>query len=265
MQLLLGCDPELFLRSGKKNISAHDVGIPGTKAAPFKVGRGALQIDGTALEFNIEPAASQDEWLMNIDDVLAEMKSMLPRGMKMDIKAVVHYAKEYMDGLPLSAKLLGCDPDYNAYTAAVNNAPDQHPTMRTAAGHVHLGWTNNQDPLVPQHFSACCTMVKELDLFLGIPSVILDEDIERKEMYGKAGAFRPKPYGVEYRVLSNFWLTDINLKAWVWNATNRAFDNMVTKGKIVDEELSYRIEHVINSNDKVEAKKLIETFSLIMP
>jgi hypothetical protein len=39
----------------------------------------------------------------------------------------------------------------------------------------------------------------------------------RRELYGKAGAFRPKPYGVEYRVLSNRWLNSEALIRWVYN------------------------------------------------
>jgi hypothetical protein len=33
-----------------------------------------------------------------------------------------------------------------------------------------------------------------------------DKDKERRKLYGKPGAFRPKPYGCEYRVLSNAWV-----------------------------------------------------------
>jgi hypothetical protein len=33
-----------------------------------------------------------------------------------------------------------------------------------------------------------------------------DKDTERRKLYGKPGAFRPKPYGCEYRVLSNAWV-----------------------------------------------------------
>jgi hypothetical protein len=64
--ILIGADPELFVftRSGKP-VSAHDL-IPGTKYEPHEVGNGAVQVDGVAAEFNIDPAANEDEFFFNI-------------------------------------------------------------------------------------------------------------------------------------------------------------------------------------------------------
>jgi hypothetical protein len=45
-------------------------------------------------------------------------------------------------------------------------------------------------------------------------------------MYGAAGAFRPKPYGVEYRVLSNAWLQSEELMAWVYRTTTKAITDL---------------------------------------
>jgi hypothetical protein len=49
-----------------------------------------------------------------------------------------------------------------------------------------------------------------------------DKDATRRQLYGKAGAFRPKPYGMEYRVLSNRWLDSEPLMRWVYNTLQTA-------------------------------------------
>src|SRR3546814_9474953 len=55
-------------------------------------------------------------------------------------------------------------------------------------------------------------------------------------MYGAAGAFRTKPYGVEYRVLSNAWLKDSKLMSWVYKNTILGF-NALLSGRRVYEDI----------------------------
>lgn len=53
-----------------------------------------------------------------------------------------------------------------------------------------------------------------LDLFVGIPSVLVDRDPNasiRRKVYGRAGEYRLPKYGIEYRTLSNFWMTSYPL------------------------------------------------------
>ena len=49
----IGADPEVFVADSLTNtfVSAHDL-VPGTKLEPFAVNKGAVQVDGMALEFN---------------------------------------------------------------------------------------------------------------------------------------------------------------------------------------------------------------------
>ena len=55
LNLLFGADPELFVRHKvtRQLTSAHTL-IPGTKASPFSVPKGGIQVDGVAAKFNIE-------------------------------------------------------------------------------------------------------------------------------------------------------------------------------------------------------------------
>ena len=205
MKLSIGADPEIFMTNEQGLVrSAHGI-IPGTKEEPHAVPFGAIQVDGMALEFNIEPALNSYDFVRNINTVMREMKKSLPEGYGFAIKGHHHFPPEYMKKQPDESLELGCDPDFNAYTKAPNYAPDGRTTLRTAAGHLHFGWCEGET-LDDWFFNLCCDFVQHLDLSVGIYCYMLDKDTERKALYGKAGAFRPKPYGLEYRTPNNAWL-----------------------------------------------------------
>lgn len=258
MQILLGADPEIFVKKQGNAISAHGM-IPGTKKDPFKVENGAVQIDGTALEFNIDPAENEGQFVHNIQTVMEKLKGMLPPGHEFDIVPARYYEKPYFDTLPIEATELGCDPDYNAYYRTINIRPDAATTLRTAAGHVHIGWTKGVDPFHKGHFQMCCQLTKQLDYYLMLGSLFLDPDQERRKLYGKRGAFRPKPYGCEYRVLSNFWLKSPALIKWVFNQTHLAVKDLMEgytpfkKNSVTEEYISY----VLNSSTLSEAENYL--------
>jgi hypothetical protein len=213
-----GCDPEFFiLNADGKIVSAHDL-LPGTKDNPYKVDKGAIQVDGVAAEFNIDPAETFEEFDGNISTVMKTMLSMLPKGYKASVVPSVIFDEEEWARIPPSAKELGCMPDFNAWTESVNPAP--RPTverMRTASGHLHIGWTEGASLDDVQHIMNCNDLVKQLDWYLGGWSLSQDADKDRRILYGRAGACRYKPYGVEYRVLSNFWITTKSRRLSVWD------------------------------------------------
>ena len=209
MKILIGCDPELFVqhRDSGDFISAWGL-CQGTKHAPLPVEKGAVQVDGMALEFNIDPAECEDEFVNNIYTVLGEMSRYVPAGYKLTAVPTAEFSQEVWNHVPEAAKELGCDPDYNAYTGDVTPKPDGNRTFRTGAGHVHIGWTNIKDKYAPEHFHICCELIKAIDEAVQPFIKQHDPDKKRQELYGAPGCFRPKNYGVEYRSPSNFWVND---------------------------------------------------------
>lgn len=255
----IGCDPELFVSKGGIPVSAHTL-IPGTKEHPHGVDNGAIQVDGTALEFNTLPAETSEQFVFNVSSVLAQLRELVPEEYEFNITPSVEYPEEYIRTLPREAVELGCNPDYNAYSGGQNEPPNgEATTLRTASGHIHIGWTEGEDPLHPVHMEQCCLFVKQLDAVLGVLSLLVDPDTKRRELYGKAGAFRPKSYGVEYRVLSNFWIKDPAMVKWVFEATQWAFD-MLVEGTLLWELLSADPAETINTGYTPDARRAYRAF-----
>ena len=250
MTVLIGADPEVFVKQNGQIVSGYGL-IPGTKEQPYPVPKGAIQVDGMALEFNIVPAETSVEFVSNITSVLEILKKMVPDH-ELVLEAVAKFDKSYLDKQPKDAVRLGCDPDYNAYTERRNKSPDQRKLFRTAAGHIHIGWTNDIDIYDPEHIQTCIKAVKNLDIMLGVPSVLFDNQTERRELYGKAGAFRPKPYGVEYRVLSNKWLQSIKLMEFVYTTTFKTINDLFN-GKDLTQIVNNAVECIDNSNKELAA------------
>jgi len=256
MTLKIGADPELFLK--KKGVFYSGFGvIPGSKSLPYPVNRGAVQVDGMAVEFNILPAENRESFSENIQEVLKILRNMVPVDFDLAIESVAYFEKEYFKSQPRECKLLGCNPDYNAYTEEMNIPPNPRKPIRTAAGHIHLGWGEGIEPN-RGHFNRCFTLTKQLDFLLGIPSVVLDRGEERRKMYGQAGCFRPKQYGMEYRVLSNFWLKDTKLIEWVFDQAKRAFELLTEEGVNLHKELGDVARDIINKNNKEGAANLLQ-------
>jgi len=256
MEIKIGCDPELFLKKGDQFRSGYGI-VPGTKADPYKVKGGAVQLDGLAAEFNIDPASSKPEFISNINTVLAELRGMVPEDHVLDFSPVAHFEPGHMAEQPDHVKVLGCDPDFNAYTLKANDPPDAAMNMRTAAGHIHIGWQDDGNPEDELHLQACATLVKQLDFALGVPSVIHDPDVQRRAMYGRAGCFRPKSYGVEYRVLSNFWVQTEEMMAWAYDTTMNAVEDLMSGVKLFEQVTERELQRIINTSDVHAARNLM--------
>ena len=286
MSFTIGCDPELFLtkRDGTP-LSAHGA-VPGTKSEPHKVQSGAIQVDGMALEFNTDPVSldnSFTQFNLNINTVVQSLKEEVKKcgtegfkTSKLKIIPVQDFGEEIMAATPDEAKELGCDPDYSAYTKGPNPRPDGEVTFRTASGHIHVGWGADIPVDHPDHIEICCDFIKVMDAHVGLFMTIIETDPRRRELYGKAGAFRPKPYGVEYRTPSNEWLTTVARRRTIYDLTKFATRAAASHGNSMHSVFSDRypidgkalvfetqeafyteVQRIINEGDKDMAYRLL--------
>ena len=259
MSFTLGTDTELFAvdSAGKHRALCGLVGGSKDVPAPMKnmMAGFAFQEDNVAIEFNIPPATFKKEWVYYVTSARNWIEEELKNSLALSLSPNCAVSFDSSELTHPNALVFGCEPDYDAWKMVENKKPTcDNPTLRTAGGHIHVG-TSDVDMVIG---------VRNMDLFLGVPSVLLDDkpdSIERRRLYGNGGAMRPKPYGWEYRVLSNFWVFDQSLIEWVWDATEKAIDYT---HKFTKKEAGI-IQNCINKGDKDAAANLIKHYKLVMP
>lgn len=263
-EFTIGCDPEIFLTKEGKAVSAHGV-IKGTKKEPFEVPNGAYQVDGMAVEFNTDPVDYRhfESFNMKVVSVMKELELAVKAAdpaYRFNVSPVQEFDPEYLAAQPDDAKELGCDPDYNAYTLEANPRPDGDRPFRTGAGHLHIGWGEDIPVDNPDHMAICANFVKMLDCTVGMAMVVFDRDNRRRELYGKAGAFRSKPYGVEYRYPSNAWLKNKARRKVVFSMIQTAISYM-KRGHTPEAVLGLNeveVQRILNEGDVTAAKNCIQ-------
>lgn len=251
MEFLIGDDPEtMIVDLNGRLVSAIPV-IPGTKHAPHPVPNGMIQHDNVNLEFGITPAADENEWVEKNGSVISYCADFLR---KSDLRMLVQASADFPDSeLTLEeARVFGCDPDFSPYTMSINSVPPGAATgnLRTCGGHVHIG-----NDKIANDIDSQAEVAKVMDIFLGIPSMLLDKDPtspRRRELYGQAGAHRPKSYGVEYRAIGNFWISHPKLTRLVYRLVRDGLNAYEAKHLTgINQKM---IRAVINKNmtDKVD-------------
>jgi len=224
--LTFGCDPEIFVQNTEGEICSAIGHFGGTKEKPKPIkilGEGfAVQEDNVLVEFNIPPAKDADEFVEYVQktiDVLS--RRALRKGLSFRKESAFSLDPKHLTHP--KALVFGCDPDFNAYTGMPNPAPRAlDANLRSAGGHIAVGFTIDRRAIPKEaHKNYGQHVIQQLDFLWGIPSLLLDEGEQRKQLYGKAGAFRLKPFGVEYRTLSNFWIFRPDIAKAMLNAAKK--------------------------------------------
>lgn len=223
INLTFGSDPEFFLRDRDGSLVSAIGRVKGTKEKKIDLGNGHnLFYDNVLAEMNVAASDSQEGSVENIRNCLyLASRNVYPNILCLGSSATYPPSEcKHQD-----AKVFGCEPEFCAYRMEQITPPMCKDTFRSAGGHIHLGFKKASYPLLsPVNEKASeddqneqikirewgrVWVIRMLDLFVGVPSILLDNDpssAARRRLYGKAGSHRPKDYGVEYRAIGNFWL-----------------------------------------------------------
>lgn len=234
--LFVGTDPEMMLLNRNGNhVSAIQV-VKHSKDDRLDLGGGnKMFYDNVLVEFNVAPAASEEELIFNLSSCFMSASKKL-RGYLLKPQSSQIYSSQECSHK--DAQVFGCEPEYCAYDMAQLNPPTCEPgnTFRSAGGHIHLGYPEEAYPLLSpitdedrnERDWGRIWVVRMMDLFVGLTSLLIDHDptsAYRRKLYGKAGTHRPKEdYGVEYRPLSNFWLASPSLVSLIFRLSQFTVD-----------------------------------------
>lgn len=229
----LGCDPEFFFKQGGEVIGAEKVLPKGGLMSSNSVYSGSkLIIDGVQAELNPAPSTCRALLSNNIVVCLCTLEETLKKqdkGVTVDFSRTVEISKEKLMELEEDSRKFGCAPSSSIYRNATalkiaKVDPTEYRT-RAAGGHIHFGKGPSNSELYRALTTDHKKTVAMLDLICGNTSVLIDRDkgnIERRKVYGRAGEFRLPAHGLEYRTLSNYWLTSYPLMSFAFGMARLA-------------------------------------------
>lgn len=217
MTFSIGSDPE-FVLLNRKNQPKSAIGVLPKKNSAKPIKGNTFYYDNVLAEIAIKPSFTKEEFLNNIRFCLRTLASILDKqSLRFDLKSSVNYPKKEL--LHDDARIAGCSPEWDVYSLKCILPPEeiiQKTSFRCSGGHIHVGSDLLQDA------NKIFNFVKMMDLFVGIPSIVLDLNNfskERRKIYGKAGSHRITEYGLEYRTLSNFWFASPDHASLIYDLT----------------------------------------------
>jgi hypothetical protein len=208
---MYGADIEFFIKKDPTGRVIPACGlVGGEKNNPIKIDDTyAILEDGAAVELNYTPTdtpkALMDRIYASADVINSFTKYTTSKAQEVRIKGIENH-KQAME--------IGCMPDFDAYA---DNPQDPRKTpeidefkgFRFSGAHLHFSYETHEQ--VPAFVAA-----RLADVYITLPVLSLAYSLggdklmrcilgpRRAKFYGLPGLYRPKPYGMEYRTLSNF-------------------------------------------------------------
>ena len=280
--ITFGTDPEFMLKDSRDHLKSAIGVVPGTKEQRYDLGgQAAMYYDNVLCELQIKASESKNEAVDNIRYALTKAAAIV-KPLRLVTQASASYPKAELNHH--DALKFGCDPEFCAYEMRVIDPPDAaEGVFRSGGGHIHIGFNGgadieDDDPDKVEELNLKVMMdrlwiARIADLIIGVPSLFLDKDPtskDRRKLYGGAGSHRSCPkYGVEYRSLSNFWLSRPSLVELMFDLANVTHDIvMVDKAHedIWENKLNPQtLQSTINKWDMAEAKELMKVTQSFLP
>lgn len=262
-KILIGTDPELFVaKDGKIDSIAGVLGL--SKEDKHHEHGFRLQEDNVLVEFDTDPVEDFRNFSHLIKKAISFTDEFIGvHGFETVAGVSSHlFRRAEIESFHKNALVFGCDPDYNALNDQRFEKQRVSPGLRTAGGHVHLGWNHLKGDIDHDDKRKVALMC---DYFLGLPSLLLDNDVRRRQLYGAAGAYRPKVYGIEYRSLSNFWIHDEANKKLVWDQSKKAYEAGLTDmyDHLTAAIDAREIQRVINEGDTAMAEQYLKLLEIV--
>ena len=222
---LFGTDYEYFVVNEKGDVASAIGYIGGSKQEPLSIGEGCFrQSDNILAEANHPPVDNLEDWLYYFKYSHKQMSKILaPHGLTLFASTAQMIKDEYLEAK--GARTFGCQPSFCAYPTTPKIKRDPKSNLRTAGVHVHVGI---QDKGI-SNIDDLNRFMRIMDQNLGAPSVLLDPDRVRRQMYGQAGEFRYAKRGewmvFEYRSLGSFLLSKEEYLTFIYTQTEKSIQD----------------------------------------
>lgn len=222
-ELMFGTDCEFFLEKDGKIVPASKY-IPGEKHNPYPLEHGVCHPDGLSLEVGCPPAPTPEGMFANLFKVLAEVKEKFLDPNDIKISPLYKVAVADVDGAEAKDLEFGCGAELMAWNVSSSSLNYKRPVgdtskYRYSGFHIHLGFTEGNIESIDTAYD-CSRLVRVFDCALRKGG--FTPPMDRSEQYGGFGAFRIKPYGLEYRALACDVLNEKSKISQLINLLNKA-------------------------------------------
>lgn len=257
--ITIGSDPEVFVETLEGEVVSAVGMIPGTKDKPHPITDEGhyIQIDNVAMEFNIPPSKTEDEFVENITLVKSYLEDVA-KNANLRLSTKASFSLKSKELKSPEAQVFGCEPDMNVYLKDINDPPNsEDKNLRCVGGHVHLGYPN-------PNFETTEKIVEAFDMFVTLPAMLECTDNRRRELYGKAGSFRVKdPWGLECRALSNYWIHSEESIRNVYKRSIAAVEAVLDGTYEQLKHLALSVRDAIDNRNMEEVPKLLKEIKAI--